>query len=158
MTGKLITFLFFAAAVAVAGLFSSLFSAGEWYEALSKPPWVPPDWLFGPVWAVLYLMMAIAAWRVWGHHHWLGGRALTLWAVQLVLNGAWSWLFFGKHNIGGGVIVLAALWATIMMTINVFRRVDKLAAKLMMPVLAWVFFALLLNLSIWWMNGGSLLP
>jgi tryptophan-rich sensory protein len=156
MARSSISFVFFIVAVAVAGLLGSLFSPGDWYAALRKPPWNPPDQVFGPVWTALYFMMALAAWQVSERQHRLSGRALRWWFIQLALNTAWSWLFFGLHRTGWALACLAALWVSIGITIRLFRRIRPLAGTLMLPYLAWVSFAFVLNFWIWWKNGGGL--
>jgi translocator protein len=123
----------------------------NWYVGLAKPSWTPPDWLFGPVWSALYLSMAVAAWLVW-----LKGDAVTpmiLFAVQLVFNAAWSWLFFGMHNPGASFIDIVLLWAAIVATTIAFWRRSLVAGLLFVPYLAWVSFAAVLNFAIWRLNG-----
>lgn len=100
--------------------------------------------------------MAFAAWQVWERQHQLSRRAVAWWLVQLLLNGAWSWLFFGLHRTGWALAEMAMLLIAIQMTIRLFRRIEPFAASLMMPYLAWVVFAWILNLAIWRMNGGGL--
>ncbi|WP_428663118.1 TspO/MBR family protein [Reyranella sp.] len=128
-------------------------SVKDWYPTLTKPSFTPPNWLFGPVWTVLYVMMGVAAWRVW-LEAW-GDRArgpLTLFALQLALNLGWSVVFFGLHAIGAAVVVIVALEAAILGTMFLFRRIDGLAAALLVPYALWVAFATLLNVTIWRLN------
>lgn len=125
-----------------------------WYAQLEKPTWTPPDWLFGPAWTTLYLLMAVAAWLVWRR----GGfaaqrRPLTIFLVQLVLNAAWSFLFFGLRNPGLALAEIVVLWAAIVATLLAFRRVSTVAALLLVPYLLWVTFATALNFEIWRLNG-----
>ena len=123
----------------------------NWYAGLAKPSWTPPGWLFGPVWSVLYLSMAVAAWLVWRK-----GNAvvpLILFAVQLAFNAAWSWLFFGLHNPGAAFVDIVLLWAAIVATTIVFWRRSLVAGLLFVPYLAWVSFAAVLNFAIWRLNG-----
>jgi len=147
---------FVAAVLAVAALSGlSVARAGpDWYGALSKPSWTPPAWLFGPVWTVLYLMMATAAWLVWRRHG-LSGAAvpLGLFAVQLALNAAWSPVFFGLHAVGWGVAVIVALWVAVLATMFAFWRVVPVAGWLLVPYQLWITFAGALNLAIWRMNA-----
>ena len=128
-------------------------SVGDWYVTLAKPSWIPPKWVFGPVWTTLYIGMAIAAWLVWRNkglgEAWL---PLLLFGVQLFLNAAWSALFFGMRNPGIAFADIVLLWFAILATIVAFRRVSNLAATLLVPYLAWVSFATALNWSIWRMN------
>lgn len=129
------------------------FMPGEWYEGLSKPTWTPPGWLFAPVWTALYGMMAVAAWLVWKRRGEAGVRwALLLFAVQLSLNGMWSWLFFGLESPGIAMVDIVALWVAILGTIIAFRRLSRVAATLLVPYLAWVSFAAALNFAIWRLN------
>lgn len=126
---------------------------GDWYLTLNKPSWNPPGWVFGPVWTLLYTMMAIAAWLVWRK----GGiakqrRPLTLFAVQLLLNALWTPLFFGLHMLGVAFAEIILLWIAILATILAFRKVSPSAAWLLVPYLLWVTFAAILNATLWWMN------
>ena len=102
------------------------------------------------------LMMAVAAWQVWQRRHRLRTQAMRMWGIQLILNGAWSWLFFGLHRPGWALACMTLLWMAILGTIRLFRNIRPSAAYLMMPYLAWVSFAWVLNLTIWLMNGGGL--
>lgn len=121
-----------------------------WYFALAKPTWTPPPWVFGPAWTLLYASMAVAAWMVWKRGGW--GRPLQWWTLQLLLNAAWSPVFFGLHQVGLALVVIAALWLAIAATIAAFARVDRRAGGLLLPYLAWVSFASALNLAIWRLN------
>ena len=130
-------------------------AVASWYPTLHKPGFTPPDWLFAPVWTVLYLAMAVAAWRVWRV---LGDStprrlALRAYSAQLLLNFLWSFAFFGAHSPLAGLLVIAALAAAILWTIAAFRRLDRVAALLLLPYLAWVAYAALLNGAIWRLNG-----
>jgi tryptophan-rich sensory protein len=126
----------------------------DWYPTLNKPWWTPPDWVFGPVWTALYLMMAVAAWLVWRRAGWPGGRtALVLFAVQLVLNAAWSGLFFALRDPGAAFAEVVVLWAAIAATLVAFGRVSRVAAGLLVPYLLWVTYATALNGAIWVMNS-----
>lgn len=123
---------------------------GPWYEALNKPVWNPPSWVFGPAWTLLYTMMAIAAWRVWRCVGWTG--PLLLYFVQLALNAAWTPIFFGAQATGWALVEIVALWFTVLATLLSFRRVDTVAGWLFVPYLGWVTFATLLNFAIWRLN------
>ena len=126
---------------------------GEWYASLRKPSWNPPSWLFGPVWTALYLMMATAAWLVWRRGGCSGQRrALTLYLVQLVLNAAWTPLFFGLKMPGIAFAEILLLLAAVVTTAFAFRRVNKAAGALLVPYIAWVSFAGLLNFTLWRLN------
>lgn len=129
-------------------------SLGTWYAALTKPAWTPPNWVFGPVWSLLYLLMAIAAWLVWrGIGFPRAASALNLFAVQLVLNVCWSAIFFGAHRPGLAFVEILLLWLLILATMIAFRSVSRAAAWLMAPYLVWVAFAAGLNFSIWRLNA-----
>jgi len=125
-----------------------------WYAALAKPSWNPPNWIFGPVWSVLYLCMAIAAWLVWRQGGLAGAATpLALFAVQLVLNLAWSWLFFGFENPGLAFVDIVLLWAAIAATMVAFWFRSAIAGILFLPYLAWVSFAAVLNFVVWRLNA-----
>lgn len=121
-----------------------------WYRTLSRPSWTPPDAVFGPVWAALYTAMAVSAWLIWRRAGW--GWSLAAFAAQLVLNVAWSGLFFGAQRIGLALLDIVALWAAILLCIALFRPVSTAASLLLAPYLAWVSYAAALNFSIWRMN------
>lgn len=140
--------LAFCAANFVAAMSGGIFRPGAWYKSLNKPSWQPPDWLFAPVWFVLYGMIAAAGWMVWETAGWNGAMlAMTLYAVQLVLNALWSAIFFGMRRMDLALIEVAALWLSIAATIAAFWPIDTTAAYLMMPYLAWVSFAAFLNFT-----------
>jgi benzodiazapine receptor len=127
---------------------------GGWYSQILKPSWTPPSWLFGPVWTALYLAMAVAAWLVWRQGGWEAQRgALFLFLVQLALNAAWSWLFFGLHSPASGMTGITLLWIAILLTLLAFFRVSPAAGWLMVPYLLWVSYASALNFTIWRLNG-----
>lgn len=135
--------------------FASQFEPGTWYAGLEKPSWNPPAWLFGPVWTVLYTAMAVAAWLVWLQTGWKGGAGpLTVFFVQLALNAAWSWLFFGLHRIGTAFVEILLLEAAILVTMILFWRIRPWAGALLAPYAAWVAFAAVLNFTLWRMNAS----
>lgn len=119
---------------------------GDWYAALNKPPFNPPNWIFAPVWSALYMMIAIAGWRMWMRER--GGPAVATWFVQLGLNFLWPPIFFGLQRPGAALIVIAALLVTIAMFIAQTWERDRVSAWLFVPYAAWVAFAALLNASI----------
>ena len=128
-------------------------SVKTWYTTINKPSFTPPNWVFGPVWTVLYVLMGIAGWRVWCKARPDQLRVpLALFAVQLALNLAWSVVFFGAHRIGGAVVVIVGLEAAILATMVAFRRIDGLAALLLAPYALWVAFAAALNIAVWRLN------
>ncbi len=134
----------------------SRFSPGEWYLQIQKPSWTPPGYLFGPVWSMLYLTMGVAAWLVWRRAGFSGASlALTLFVAQLILNGTWSWIFFGMQRPGVAFAEILVLWSMILVTMIAFWRVTSIAGILFLPYLAWVTFAAFLNYSIWQLNKNS---
>ena len=131
--------------------------AADFYGRLVQPSWAPPAWLFGPVWTLLFIAMAVAAWRVWRRHGFAGaGAALTLHAAQLVANALWTWLFFAWQQGGLAFAEIGLLWVMIAATLVLFWRRDRLAGLLLLPYLAWVSFAAALNLSLWRLNPSIL--
>lgn len=144
--------LFFLASVVTAS-FGALFTPGEWYQSLIKPDWTPPGWLFGPVWSLLYAMIAVSGWLVWRAAGWSGARlALTVFLGHLLLNALWSWLFFGLQRPDLALIDIVLLEATILWLVVLFWPVSWLAGALLLPYLAWVAFATALNGAIWQLN------
>ena len=126
----------------------------NWYADLAKPTWTPPGWIFGPVWSILYLMMAIAAWLVWRQEGLAGARLpLALFAIQLALNSLWSVLFFGLQNPGAAAVDIVLLWVAIVATLVAFWNRSPWAGGLLVPYLVWVSFAAVLNVAIWRMNA-----
>ena len=128
-------------------------SVDTWYRTLDRPPWAPPDFLFGPVWTLLYVSMGVAAWIVWrrrGEREVAG--ALWLFGAQLALNAAWSLVFFGLQAPGAAALEIVVLAAAIVATIAAFARISRGAAWLLVPYLGWVCFATALNLSVWMRN------
>ncbi len=126
-----------------------------WFPTINKPSFNPPGWVFAPVWTALYILMGIAAGMVWDHmdhQRETVRKGLTFFTAQLALNALWSFLFFGLHNPLLAFIEIIILWLLIFETFNVFRRVDRTAANLLLPYLAWVSFATVLNGTIWWLN------
>jgi tryptophan-rich sensory protein len=136
-----------------AAALGALFLPGAWYAALKKPAWNPPGWLFGPVWSALYTMMAMAAWLVWRQGGWARQRgALSVFLGQLLLNALWSPLFFGLHWPGAAFAEIILMWLAIVWTIRAFWPVHRGAAALLLPYLAWVSFATVLNGALWRLN------
>ncbi|MFW5857319.1 MAG: TspO/MBR family protein [Planctomycetota bacterium] len=142
-----------------AGALGALGMRGEatwtWYRALAKPPITPPDWVFSPVWTILYLLMGIALWQVLRYG---AGRperraAVGLFLAQLALNALWTPLFFWWRHIGGALAVLAALLVLLALTLRAFARLHPPAAWLLAPYAAWATFALVLNAWLWQLNG-----
>ena len=141
----------------MAGVIGSLFTMPAipaWYASLHKPDFNPPNWAFGPVWTLLYIMMGASAALVW-EKGWKNKNVrlgIKIFVAQLVLNTLWSIAFFGMHSILGALIIIIALWFLILATIAVFYRVSKTAAYLLIPYILWVSFAALLNYYVWILN------
>ena len=132
----------------------ALWPPGEWYAALQKPSWNPPGWIFGPVWSALYTLMAVAAWLVWRRGGFAAqGRPLGAFLAQLALNALWTPLFFGLHRPGVAFAEILLLGLAIAWTIGLFWRVQRAAAWLLAPYLAWVGFAAVLNGTLWRLNA-----
>ena len=146
-----LSFLVFLLLVAGASAFGAGFPPGPWYASLNKPPLNPPNWLFGPVWSILYLSIATAGWLIWRSGR---GRELplTLWGGQLALNALWSLLFFGLHRQGMALIDILALLCLLVITAVAFFRIRPLSGWLMVPYALWVGFAAYLNAGLWYMN------
>lgn len=140
----------FVCVVAAAASFGAIFKPGAWYASLSKPPWTPPNWVFGPVWTALYVMIAVAGWLVWRNGE--RGRALWLWIAALALNAAWSWLFFGQQWIAAALVDIVLLLAAIAAFAIAAWPVSRLASALFWPYLAWVAYATTLNAAILVLN------
>lgn len=150
---SILVLLGFVCACALAASMGAVFRPGVWYERLTKPSWRPPNWLFAPVWAVLYLTIAVSGWLVWQRSGFAGAALpLGIYGVQLVLNSAWTPIFFGLHWIGWAFLEIVLLWLAIVATITLFYFVHPGAAWLMLPYLAWVSFAAALNFAIWRLN------
>ncbi len=145
----LVGLLLVNAAVAAGGALASTSGVDGWYADADKPAWTPPDWVFGPVWTVLYGLMAVAAWLIWRRH---GGRAartaLVLYGVQLALNAAWTPVFFGAQQLGAGLAIILALELALVATIVAFHRLTPWVAWLLGPYLAWVLYATTLNAGV----------
>lgn len=133
-------------AAAALGNWATMSSVGDWYQQLARPGWTPPDWVFAPVWTTLYAMMAVAAWLVWRRAGWPAARwPLGLFFVQLVLNTLWSVLFFGLRQPAWAFAEILVLWLAILATTLAFWRHSRAAGVLLLPYLAWVAFAAVLN-------------
>ena len=149
----LVGFLAVCLAVSAVGGAITATSVDTWYPLLEKPPFNPPDWVFAPVWVALYILMGIAAWRVWRLRPREGVRtALVVFAVQLALNLAWSFLFFGLQRIDLALIEIEILLGAIVANMILFWRIDRWAGALLVPYLLWVLYAILLNFSLWLLN------
>jgi translocator protein len=141
--------IFLIAAFATAA-FGAQFMPGSWYASLNKPSWNPPSWIFGPVWTVLYALMAVSAWRVFCKN---GLRApVWIWFLQLLPNALWSYFFFGARRMDWALIDICLLLFLIATTIALFFRVDRIAAYLLVPYFCWVSFASVLNWTLYSLN------
>ena len=139
------------------GSVSGFFTASEistWYATLQKPSFNPPDWLFAPVWTILYIVMGVAFWLVWrsetSHHN--KNKAMLFFGAQLILNFFWSILFFHFHLTGIALIEIILMWFCILLTIISFHAISSVATYIMIPYLLWVTFASILNFAIWKLN------
>ena len=140
-----------------AAFFGALFSgaySSEWYASLAKPVFMPPDWLFGPVWTILYGMMAISLFMIWrkGLDKPVNRRAFMMFLAQLMVNAMWSPVFFGLRMPGFAFVVIILLWLLIVLTIVLSAKVSHLGAWLLVPYLGWVTFAIILNGAILYLN------
>lgn len=126
-----------------------------WYDSLKKPPFSPPNWIFGPVWTILYTLMGISAYFVWrqGINDSQVKTALIIFGVQLFLNALWSPIFFGFRALFAGLIVIIIMWIAILLTILAFLKISTVAAVLLIPYILWVSFATILNFSLWILNS-----
>ncbi len=129
---------------------------GPWYDSLTRPAWTPPSWVFGPVWTLLYLLMGIAAWRVWLPHGFSDRgalRALLLFLVHLILNAAWTLLFFGLRLLAPAAIEIVILWSMILALSFLFWKRDRIAGMLLIPYLLWVTYAATLSIEFAFLNA-----
>lgn len=141
----------------LAGIIGSVFTSPAiptWYATLKKPAFNPPNWLFGPVWITLYVLMGIALFLVWRKSLDIPAvrTGLTLFGMQLTLNVLWSVVFFGFRSPVGGLLIIFVLWTAILLTILRFTKVSEFAAVLLIPYIVWVSFAAILNLSLFILN------
>lgn len=151
----LVAWLVVCYGVSVVGGLVTEHAVETWYQTLAKPGVNPPDWVFGPVWTVLYGLMAVAAWLVWASADNVARRRGIVWfCAQLAVNLMWSFVFFGARMLGLAVVDIALLWALIAVTMVFFFKVSRAAGWLMVPYLGWVTFAGYLNWAVWMMNPG----
>lgn len=150
---KLIGSLALSFGASAIGSLATIPSIPTWYAALEKPAFNPPNWVFGPVWTVLYALMAVGLWLVWTARGDMSKeRAYVAFGVQLLLNTSWSLVFFGAQQLWVGVVIIAALWAAILWMAYEFSRISRLAALLQIPYILWVAFAMVLNISLALLN------
>jgi len=141
-----------------AGFIGAIFTSSAiltWYDSLKKPFFSPPNWIFGPVWTILYTLMGISAYLVWrqGIHNSQVKTALIIFGVQLFLNAIWSPIFFGLRALFFALVVIIILWIAILLTILSFLKISKIAAVLLIPYILWVSLATILNYSLWVLNS-----
>ncbi|MHC4626132.1 MAG: TspO/MBR family protein [Planctomycetota bacterium] len=152
--GKLVCSVSVCIATGFLGSLTTMDSVNTWYADLSRPSFTPPDWVFGVVWPILYVMMGISAFMIWSKG--FGRRrvkvALGLFILQLVLNGLWTPIFFGLHMMALALAEITLLWVAIIMTILTFWRISRAAAYLLVPYILWVSFAIALNFALWQLN------
>ncbi|MFA5901049.1 MAG: TspO/MBR family protein [Hyphomicrobium sp.] len=148
---KYASLIVFLALVAVAAYSGMAHLPGPFYAALQKPVWTPPDTVFAPVWAILYVMIALAGWIAWRAQGF--GPLLWLWLLQLMLNAAWSYLMFGEKQIFHALVDISALWLVVLAFIVFAWPVRRSAALLFVPYFLWVSFAAALNFEVWRLNS-----
>jgi len=146
-------FIFIVVLVAAVG---SQFVGGEWYQAMHQPVFSPPAIVMASIWAVVYVLMAVAAWLVWDSKRGRGQIALSGWGLQLLLSIAWSWVFFGLHRVGWSLPVIGLWFLVVLITAKSFKSIRLEAGSLMLLAAGWLLFVLTLNFTQWLMNGGGL--
>ena len=153
---KLIISIAIPLLVGFGGSYFTVTGPGSWYTTIEKPEWNPPGWVFAPVWTTLYILMGIALFLVWKDktHDPRKRAAIIFFCFQLLLNFAWSFIFFDQHLIGLALADIVLLWLAILITIFLFAKISRLAAWLLVPYICWVSFAGLLNFTIWTLNRG----
>ncbi len=153
-TVKLIISIVIPVTIGATAGFFTITGVDSWYQTINKPSWNPPNWIFGPVWTTLYVMMGVALFFVWKSdvREALKKTAITLFAVQLVLNFLWSFIFFNQQQPGWALVEIVMMWIAILLTIFAFAKIDKTAAWLLVPYISWVSFATILNYTIWQLN------
>ena len=136
------------------GSYFTMPSIGTWYAFLEKPVFTPPNWIFGPVWTLLYIMMGIAFYLIWKKeaNDVVKSTAVTLYIVQLALNFLWSFVFFYAQQPGWALVNIILMWIFIFLTILWFGKISSLSAWLLVPYICWVSFATVLNYAIWKLN------
>ena len=151
----MLSLIIFGVVVLAIAFCGSRFKPDAWHAALAKPAWNPPNWVFAPVWTVLYAAIAVAGWLVWRAAGDRWSPALTFWALQLAANGAWTWLFFGRHRID---VALADIGVTLICIVGfmvVASSLSPAASLLFLPYAAWILFAGALNAAIWRLNPSD---
>lgn len=149
---KLIIFIGFCLSVGAIGSLFTTSSIPTWYATLVKPSFSPPNWIFGPIWTILYILMGISAYIIAQTKNKLATAALKLFWIHLIVNFAWSYLFFGLRNPFYGLVCILVLWSLIVAVILRFSKINKMSAWLLSPYIMWVSFATFLNYDIWILN------
>lgn len=151
---KLIISIALPLAIGAVGSYFTIPEISGWYQTINKPSWNPPNWIFGPVWTTLYVLMGIALYLVWKTPNSIGNKtiAVSLFIIQLGLNFLWSVIFFSLHQPGWAFVEIILLWIFILLTIFSFSPINKISAWLLVPYICWVSFAMILNHAIWQLN------
>ena len=153
----MLSFGVFLAICILAGSAGAIFKPDSWYCSIKKPRWCPPDWLFPLAWSCLYLTIAMAGWLVWRVAGFSGAEiAFTVYGLHMILNFAWSPIFFGLRRIDWAFFEIILFWLTLVATIFLFYGIKPTAAYLLMPYLVWATFAGALNFAVWQLNKGNL--
>jgi len=154
LLGQALAAILFCEAVGLLAGWATQTSVTTWYPTLTKPGFTPPNWIFAPVWTLLYALMGVAAFLIWrcGSRQVRVRHALVAFGVQLGLNAGWSFAFFGARSPALGLVVILFLWGTLAWTVDRFFRIRPVAGWLLVPYLAWVSYALALNAAIWMLN------
>ena len=152
---KLILSIAIPLAVGFTSSFFTITGVGSWYQTIQLPSWNPPDWIFGPVWTTLYMMMGIAFYLIWKANTTRNQKnyAILMFVLQLIFNFFWSFIFFNQHEPGWAFTEIVALWILILVTIFTFAKINNIAAWLLVPYISWVSFAAILNYTIWKLNS-----
>jgi len=152
---KLIIAICIPLAVGFTSGFFTISGVGSWYQTIQKPSWNPPNWIFGPVWTTLYILMGVSLFLIWKSQENKDARqtAVILFSIQLILNFFWSFIFFNQHQVGLALIEIIAMWIAILFTIFAFAKINNTAAWLLVPYISWVSFATILNYTIWKLNS-----
>lgn len=149
---KLVISILIAQSAGFIGTFFTIGAIPTWYAFLNKPTFSPPNWLFGPVWTILYTMIGISFYLIWINYKKNNSWAIKFFIFHLLLNSMWSIIFFGLKNLSLALIEIVILWSSILYMIKNFYKINKLSSFLLIPYLLWVSFASILNLSIWMLN------
>ena len=153
---RLASLAVFLLLIVIAAAVGGQFVGGDWYQSMNQPSWNPSAVVMASVWAVLYVLMAVSAWMVWGAMRGLARVALAWWGLQLLLGIAWSWMFFGLHRPGVSLAVMSLWLLVVLIVVRTFRSIKLEASSLMMPVAGWLCFAWVLNFVQWRLNGGGI--